>query len=60
MLDRQSKQEKTKGSDRYYAQMDKDLMLAEAEGYPIKGVVASRNNRDNNDKMEYTDNEMKK
>jgi hypothetical protein len=31
-------------------------MTTEAEGYPLKGVVASRNGRDSNDKIEYTDN----
>jgi hypothetical protein len=40
--------------------MDEDSMTMETERYSIKGVVAGRNNRDNNDKMEYTDNEMKK
>ncbi len=34
--------------------------MTEAEGYPIEGVTASRNRRDSNDKMEYTDNETKK
>jgi hypothetical protein len=36
--------------------MDEDPMTTEAEGYPIKGVTASRNGRDCNDEMEYTDN----
>ncbi len=35
-------------------------MTMEAEGYPIKGVAASRNGRDSNDEMKYTDNETKK
>ncbi len=35
-------------------------MTTEAAGYPIKGVVASRNSRDSNDKMEHTVNETKK
>ncbi len=35
-------------------------MTMEGEGYPIKGVVASKNGRDSNDEMEHTDNETKK
>jgi hypothetical protein len=40
--------------------MEEEQMMTEAEGYPIEGVTASRNRRDSNDKMEYTDNETKK
>jgi hypothetical protein len=48
------------GSDRYCTQMEEEKMMMEAERHLIEGVTGSRNGRDSNDKMEYTDIETKK